>query len=47
MYSVLPSIRGQLEEGDSVVIRPRGGSKYEIIEVVPWSSSVRAAASSH
>jgi phosphohistidine phosphatase SixA len=46
MYSVLPAIRGELEEGDCVVLRPRGGSKYEIIEVVPWRSWVQAAASS-
>jgi phosphohistidine phosphatase SixA len=47
MYSVLPSIRGELEEGDCVVVRPRGGSQYDVIEVVPWRSWVRAAASSH
>lgn len=46
MYSVLPSIRGELEEGDCVVVRPRGGSKYEIVEVVPWRSWLRAAAAS-
>jgi phosphohistidine phosphatase SixA len=43
MYSVLPSIRGELEEGDCVVVRPRGGSQYSVIEVVPWRSWLRAA----
>jgi phosphohistidine phosphatase SixA len=46
MYSVLPSIRGELEEGDCVVVRPRGGSQYDVIAVVPWRSCLRAAASS-
>src|SRR5688572_8559461 len=31
MYSVLPSIRGKLEEGDCVVVRPRSGSQYDVI----------------
>ena len=44
MYSVLPSISGELEEGDCVVVRPRGGSTYEIVEVVPWRSWLDAAA---
>ena len=46
MYSVLPSVRGELEEGDCVVVRPRGGSRYDVIDVVPWRSWLRAAASS-
>jgi phosphohistidine phosphatase SixA len=46
MHSVLPSVRGELEEGDCVVVRPRGGSQYDVIEVVPWRSWLRAAASS-
>jgi phosphohistidine phosphatase SixA len=46
MSSVLPSVRGELEEGDCVVVRPRGGSRYDVIEVVPWRSWLRAAASS-
>jgi phosphohistidine phosphatase SixA len=43
LYSVLPSITGQLDEGDCVVVRPRGDTRYEIIEVVPWRSWVTAA----
>jgi phosphohistidine phosphatase SixA len=43
MYSVLPSIRGELEEGDCVVVRPLGQSRYDIVEVVPWRSWVQAA----
>ena len=43
MYSVLPSIRGELEEGDCAVIRPLGGSSFEIIEVVKWRAWERAA----
>lgn len=46
MYSVLPSIRGELEEGDCVVVRPRGASRFDIVEVVPWRSWVTAASSS-
>jgi phosphohistidine phosphatase SixA len=46
MYSVLPSVRGELEEGDCVVVRPRGGSQYDVIGVVPWRSWLRAPASS-
>ena len=46
MSSVLPSVRGELEEGDCVVVRPRGGSQYDVIDVVPWRSWVRAAAAS-
>lgn len=46
MYSVLPSIEGQLDEGDCVVVRPGGASQFDIIEVVPWRSWVTAAASS-
>jgi phosphohistidine phosphatase SixA len=45
MYSVLPSIQGQLEEGDCVVVRPRGASQFDIVEVVPWRSWVTAASS--
>jgi phosphohistidine phosphatase SixA len=43
MYSVLPSIRGELNEGDCVVVRPRGGAEYDVIEVVPWRSWLEAA----
>jgi phosphohistidine phosphatase SixA len=43
MYSVLPSIRGELDEGDCVVVRPRGGAQYDVIEVVPWRSWLQAA----
>jgi phosphohistidine phosphatase SixA len=43
MYSVLPSIRGELDEGDCVVVRPRGGARYEVIEVVPWRLWLEAA----
>jgi hypothetical protein len=43
MYSVLPSIQGQLEEGDCAVIRPRGGTQYDVVEVVPWRAWVHAA----
>jgi phosphohistidine phosphatase SixA len=43
MYSVLPSIRGELDEGDCVVLRPRGGENYDIVEVVPWRAWLRAA----
>ena len=46
MYSVLPSIHGELEEGDCVVVRPRGASRFDIVEVVPWRSWVMAASSS-
>jgi phosphohistidine phosphatase SixA len=43
IYSVLPSISGQLEEGDCVVVRPQGGSRYEVVEVVPWRAWLQAA----
>jgi phosphohistidine phosphatase SixA len=43
IYSVLPSIRGELNEGDCVVVRPQGGVRYEVIEVVPWRSWLEAA----
>jgi phosphohistidine phosphatase SixA len=43
MYSVLPSIRGELGEGDCVVVQPLGGVRYEVIEVVPWRSWLRTA----
>ena len=46
MYSVLPSVEGQLEEGDCVVVRPLGASRFDIIEVVPWRSWMAAVASS-
>jgi broad specificity phosphatase PhoE len=41
--SVLPSTRGQLEEGDCVVVRPRGENRYDVVEVVPWRAWVQAA----
>ena len=43
IYSVLPSIRGELEEGDCAVIRPRGDEKHDVIEVVSWRAWMRAA----
>jgi phosphohistidine phosphatase SixA len=43
IYSVLPSIRGQLDEGDCVVVRPAGQAQYEVIDVVPWRSWLQAA----
>lgn len=43
IYSVLPSITGQLEEGDCVVVRPGGGDRYDVIEVVPWRSWLAAS----
>ena len=42
MYDVLPSIRGELEEGDCAVVRPGGGTAFEIIGVVPWREWERA-----
>jgi phosphohistidine phosphatase SixA len=44
MYSMLPSLRGALQVGDCVVVRPQGASRYEVIEVVPWRSWGEAAA---
>jgi phosphohistidine phosphatase SixA len=41
--SVLPSIRGQLDEGDCAVVRPRGGAQYDVVDVVPWRSWLQAA----
>jgi phosphohistidine phosphatase SixA len=43
IYSNLPTIRGELNEGDCVVVRPHGGSSYEVIEVVPWRAWVQAS----
>jgi predicted GH43/DUF377 family glycosyl hydrolase/phosphohistidine phosphatase SixA len=43
IYSNLPSISGELNEGDCVVVRPLGGTRYDVIEVVPWRSWMRAA----
>src|SRR5688500_5754404 len=43
IYSVLPSITGELDEGHCVVIRPRGGARYDVIEVVPWRAWLQAA----
>ncbi|HUF27877.1 MAG TPA: histidine phosphatase family protein [Gemmatimonadaceae bacterium] len=43
MYSVLPSVRGELEEGDCVVVRPRGSGRHEVVEVVPWRAWLAAA----
>ena len=42
IYSNLPSIRGELDEGDCVVVRPQDGTQYEVIEVVPWHAWVQA-----
>jgi len=44
MYSVVPSIRGRLDEGDCAVIRPLGGTAFEVVDVVPWREWERAAA---
>lgn len=43
IYSNLPSIRGELNEGDCVVVRPHGGTRFEVIEVVPFLAWMRAA----
>jgi phosphohistidine phosphatase SixA len=43
IYSNLPSIRGALNEGDCAVIRPRGGTSYDVVEVVPFQAWMRAA----
>jgi broad specificity phosphatase PhoE len=40
IQSLVPSI---LEEGDCVIVRPRGGEKFDVIEVVPWRAWLRAA----
>jgi phosphohistidine phosphatase SixA len=42
IYSMFPSIRGGLQEGDCIVVRPQGQSQYEVIEVVPWRAWVEA-----
>ena len=41
--SVLPVVRDGLEEGDCVVVRPRGGTRYEVVGVVPWRAWLDAA----
>lgn len=33
--SVLPSVEGNLQEGDCVVVRP-GGASFDIVGIVPW-----------
>lgn len=43
IYSVLPSIRGQLEEGDCAIVRPRTRDTFDVVGVVPWSAWLRAA----
>jgi phosphohistidine phosphatase SixA len=43
IYSVVPSIRGELEEGDCAVLRPRGDSRFDVVEVVPWRAWMTAA----
>jgi broad specificity phosphatase PhoE len=43
MQSVLPAIRGRFDEGDCVVVRPRGGEKHHAVEVVPWRMWLRTA----
>jgi phosphohistidine phosphatase SixA len=47
IYSVLPSIRGELDEGDCVVLRPHpgagAGTQHDVVEVVPWRAWLRAA----
>ena len=43
IYSVVPSILGELEEGDCAVLKPRGGIDFEVIEVVPWRAWDQAA----
>lgn len=44
IYSVIPSITGELNEGDCSVIRPSGrDGGFEVIDVVPWRSWLAAA----
>ena len=43
IYSVLPSIRGQLEEGDCAVVRPESAGRFAVVGVVPWRAWLDAA----
>ena len=43
LYSVVPSIRGELDEGDCAVLRPGGGTQHDLVEVIPWRSWLDAA----
>lgn len=43
MQSVLPAIRGNVGEGDCVVVRPAGGSRFEHVGIVPWRAWLQAA----
>jgi phosphohistidine phosphatase SixA len=41
--SALPVVRDGLEEGDCVVVRPRGETRYDVVGVVPWRAWLEAA----
>lgn len=41
--SALPVVRGGLEEGDCVVVRPLGGTRHDVVGVVPWRAWEGAA----
>jgi len=43
IYSVVPSITGELEEGDCAVLRPRTETQHDVVAVVPWRSWLEAA----
>lgn len=40
----LSSAAGKLEEGDCIVVRPKGGTAYEVVDMVSWRAWLRAAA---
>ena len=42
--AMLPIVNGGLEEGDCVVVRPLGGTRYDVVGVVPWRSWGEAVA---
>ena len=42
LLSVLPSARGQLEEGSCAVVRPGGGA-FDVVGIVPWQAWLSAA----
>jgi len=39
--SVLPSVEGDLKEGDCVVVRPRGAG-FDVVGIVPWRAWAEA-----
>lgn len=43
LLSTMPTVRGAFEEGDCVVVRPMGGTRFEVVEVVPWRAWLQAA----